>query len=315
MTLPDGTGGPPPADDPPTTRLKPIGPDTPPPGEASYGTYGGPAPGAYGTADGAGNGSGSAFGPPPQPGAGRARRRGLRTALLLVAAVLAGALGGVTYGYYEQAGEPPTPLPPLNQPGLAHPKKPLPADEAPEPLSAAQDRRVKTDGDLRELLVPIPDGATDAELDYGGEGWLAPYELAADTGAPEEMLGVMLEFGLRRTAFTSWTEDAGADTVVVYLSQFRDEDSVGSAEYMEMMETVSIFGIDGDVRTESLKGSSNGKAYFPAAPIEEAGLLPLYQGNVLARRGDIVLEIYMYDSAPIAEKDLTALAERQLERL
>ncbi len=327
MTFPDGTGGgPPPADDPPTTRLKPIGPDTRPPGEPAYGTYGGPAPGAYGTAGGTadgtgtgtdtGTGTGTGFGPPPAGGA-RPRRRGLRTALLLAAAVLAGALGGVTYGYHEQAGEPPTPLPPLNQPGLAHPRKPLPADEVPEPLSAAQDRRVKTDGDLRELLVSRPDGTTDAELGYGGEGWLAPYEVAADSGAADGLLGFMLEHGLRRTAFTSWQEEGATTTsvVMVHLFQFRNDATAGSVDYLEAQQTYSSIGVDGRVRSVPLEGSANGRAYFPDTPFEEAGLPPLYQAIALARRGDIVVEIYWIDGAPVEEKDLTRLAERQLERL
>lgn len=327
MTFPDGTGGgPPPADDPPTTRLKPIGPDTPPPGgPAAYGTYGSPAPGAYGTAEGTaggtgtdtdtGTGTGTGFGPPPAGGA-RPRRRGLRTALLLAAAVLAGALGGVTYGYHEQAAEPPTPLPPLNQPGLAHPKKPLPADEVPEPLSAAQDRRVKTDGDLRELLVSRPDGAVDAELDYGGEGWLAPYEVAADSGAPDQTLGFMLEQGLRRTAFTSWSEEGSTTSVVlIHLYQFRNNATAGSVDYLEIQQNFTSAGLDEQVRSVPLKGSGNGEAYFNETPYEEVGLPPLYQAIALARRGDIVMEIYWIDGAPVAEKDLTTLAERQLERL
>jgi hypothetical protein len=323
VTFPDGTGGPPPADDPPTTRLKPIGPDTRP-----FGTYGSAAPGAYGTAAGTGNGTGTgtgtltgvataaAFGPPPAGGA--RRRRGLRTALLLAAAVLAGTLGGVTYGYAEQAGEPPSPLPPLNQPGLAHPEKPLPADEAPEPLSAAQDRRVKTDGDLRKLLVSRPAGAVDAELGYGEEGWLAPYELAADTGAPEEMLSYVLEHGLRRTAFTSWSEQDSSATgtvILIYLFQFRNDATAGSVDYLESEQVATVVGAGGDVRSVPLAGSADGRAYFPGEPYEEAGLPPVYQAIAIARRGDIVMEVHQMDSSPIEEADLTKLAERQLERL
>ncbi|WP_407565755.1 hypothetical protein [Streptomyces sp. 184] len=312
MTFPDGTSGPPAADDPPTTRLTPIRPDTGPPPTPSNSVYGSPAAGAYGPA------AGAAYGPPP-PAARPPRRRGLRTALLLAAAVLAGTLGGVTYGYAEQAGEPPTPLPPLNQPGLAHPEKPLPDAEAPEPLSAAQDRRVKTDGDLRELLVSKPAGTVDAETDIGGsgEGWLAPYEVVADTGAPGDMLGFMLEKGLRRTAFTSWRKEGGFDSVVmINLFQFRNDATAGSVDYLAEQQMIASIGMTGgEVPSVSLKGSANGRAYFLEEPYEEAGVPPLYQGTAVARRGDIVMEIYLIESSPIEEKDLTKLAERQLERL
>lgn len=327
MTFPDGTSGPPPAEDPPTARLTPITPETRPPGASSYGTfgtfgnpaqdtYGGTAHGAYGTATGTAAGAG--YGQPPASGA-RSRRRGLRTVLLLAAAVLAGTLGGVTYGYAEQAGEPPTPLPPLNRPGLAHPGDPLPADEAPEPLSAAQDRRVKTDGDLRELLVSRPAGTVETELAASGrsaKGWLAPYEVVADSGAPGELLGFMLEKGLRRTAFSSWGKEGdNASVVLVSLFQFRNDATAGSVDYLTEQQTFSSIGPAGQVPAVSLKGSADGKAYFPEEPLEEVGLPPLYQGIALARRGDIVMEIYQIESAPIDEKDLTTLAERQLERL
>ncbi|AKH83106.1 hypothetical protein AA958_13660 [Streptomyces sp. CNQ-509] len=317
MTFPDGTSGPQAADDPPTTRLTPIRPDTRPPGASSYGTFGSPAQGAYGsTAQGTYGSTAAAAGPAPEAG-GRARRRGKRTALLLAAAVLAGALGGVAYGYFEQAGNPPTPLPPLNQPGLAHPDKPLPAGEA-EPLSAAQDRRVKTDGDLRELLVSRPDGTVDAEIDIGGEGrgWLAPYEVAADTGAPEEVLTFMLENGLRRTAFTAWRNEGDTESVVmINLYQFRNDATAGSVDYLENQQLYSSLGPGGRVPAVSLKGSADGMAYFPEEPFQEAGVPPLYQGMAIARRGDIVMEIYQIESSPLEQKDLKKLAERQLERL
>ncbi|MEO3766957.1 hypothetical protein [Streptomyces sp. B8F3] len=316
MTFPDGTSGPQAADDPPTTRLTPIRPDTRPPGTSSYGTFGSAAQGAYGsTAQGA-YGTAADAGAAPAAGT-RPRRRGKRTALLLAAAVLAGALGGVTYGYFEQAGNPPTPLPPLNQPGLAHPEDPLPDDEV-EPLSAAQDRRVKTDGDLRELLVSRPAGTVDAELDVGGEGegWLAPYEVAAGTGAPGEVLTFMLENGLRRTAFTSWRNEGDTESVVmVNLFQFRNDTAAGSVDYLENQQMFSSLGPNGRVPTVSLKGSADGKAYFPEEPYEEVGVPPLYQGMALARRGDIVMEIYLIESSPLEQKDLTTIAERQLERL
>lgn len=318
MTFPDGTGGTPPADDPPTAKLRPIRPDTRPPGASPYGTFGDAAPGAYGSAEGGAFGTATGTGALP-PVAGPRRRRGARTALLLAAAVFAGTLGGVTYGYAEQADNPPTPLPPLNQPGLAHPGEPLPADEA-EPLPAAQDRRVKSDGDLRELLVSRPPGTVDTEVEMGGgsgEGWLAPYEVVADTGAPDDALGFMLEKGLRRTAFASWSKEGDATFVVmINLLQFRNDATAGSVDYLAEQQMASSIGMTGgQVSSVSLKGSADGRAYFLEEPYAEPGVPPLYQGIALARRGDIVMEVYLFESSPLDKKELKRLAERQLERL
>ncbi|WP_442738151.1 hypothetical protein ACQUSN_12805 [Streptomyces pseudogriseolus] len=85
--------------------------------------------------------------------AGR-RRRGGRTVTLIGAALVLGLVAGTCTGYLVQAGRAPTPLPPLSQPVLAQAR-----GEGPAPLPAAQDRRVRTDGDLRELLLKKPRAA------------------------------------------------------------------------------------------------------------------------------------------------------------
>ncbi|WP_241027683.1 hypothetical protein [Streptomyces verrucosisporus] len=69
-------------------------------------------------------------------GPGTAAPRRGRTALLLACAALLGTVGGLAGGYTVQADRAPTPLPPLSQAELSYPKKPLPEDEAPEPLTA-----------------------------------------------------------------------------------------------------------------------------------------------------------------------------------
>lgn len=90
--------------------------------------------------------------PAEAPVPGRARPRG-RTALLIAAAALLGISGGAAVGYGIQAERPPTPLPALSQAELAYPAKALPADKVPAPLPASQDHRVRTDGDLRKLII------------------------------------------------------------------------------------------------------------------------------------------------------------------
>ncbi|MGJ3560129.1 hypothetical protein ACR6C2_22135 [Streptomyces sp. INA 01156] len=86
----------------------------------------------------------------------RPRPRG-RTTLLIAAAAVLGVVAGTCTGYLVQAGREPTALPSLSQPVLTQKKQK--EGQEPAPLSAAQDRRVKTDGDLRKLLLKKPRGA------------------------------------------------------------------------------------------------------------------------------------------------------------
>ncbi|MFF1500664.1 hypothetical protein ACFVZR_12440 [Streptomyces sp. NPDC058316] len=102
-----------------------------------------------------------------------------RTALLIAAAAVLGIAGGTAVGYDVQAGRAPTPLPALAQPDLAYPAKALPADKAPDPLPASQDRQVRTDGDLRKLLADRPAGWSEDKAVPGlRDGWLGVDEYA-----------------------------------------------------------------------------------------------------------------------------------------
>src|SRR5262245_49039165 len=80
------------------------------------------------------------------PAASRPRRRGRATAPIGAAALL-GVVAGTCAGYLVQAGREPAKLPSLSQPVIKQAKGDV------EPLSAAQDRRLRTDGDLRKLLL------------------------------------------------------------------------------------------------------------------------------------------------------------------
>ncbi|MDQ0960869.1 hypothetical protein QFZ66_004747 [Streptomyces sp. B4I13] len=62
---------------------------------------------------------------------------------MIAGAALLGVAAGTCTGYVIQAGRAPTVLPPLSQPVVGQ------ADGEAEPLSAAQDRRVKTDGECK----------------------------------------------------------------------------------------------------------------------------------------------------------------------
>ncbi len=130
-----------------------------------------------------------------------------RTALIIAAAALLGISGGTAVGYGIQSQRPPTPLPALSQPGLAYPAKPLAADKAPAPLPASEDRRVRTDGDLRKLLLERPKGA-EASPDYPREGgeWMPYAEYARYFKDGEGMFRYFTESGLRRVAATEWVQ-------------------------------------------------------------------------------------------------------------
>ncbi|CAL9479808.1 hypothetical protein [Streptomyces sp. enrichment culture] len=248
---------------------------------------------------------------PPADGAApvvaRPRRRWGRTVLLIAAAAVIGVSAGTAVGYKIQADRPPTPLPPLNQPGLAYPAKPLPKGQEPPPLTAAEDRRVKTDGDLRKLLVPTPKGL-DAKENLAG---LPAYALRFKSAA--RMFENLAEEEFRRVATKTWKE--GHRSTYVRLVQFQpgytDAAAGHAADQRSYMPLKDHAGNEG-VR---LKGSAEGRYYVYGEPQRKPGYLPLYQARAIFHRGDIMADIWIYDSKPISANHVRTLAERQLERL
>jgi hypothetical protein len=244
--------------------------------------------------------------PPPGPAP---RRRG-RTAVLLAVAAVIGISGGTAVGYKVQADRPPTPLPALNQPGLAYPAKPLPASAVPDPLSTAEDRRVKTDGDLRKLLVPRPKGARASEAG-ARDGWVDTATYAQYFEGPAGMFARLTESDLRRVARVAWSQGEHKD-VDVSLVQFRSgEGAIQHAQgQLGYLPDPGHAGNDG----APLKGSGNGRYYL--FPVErEAGYLPLYRARAVFQRGDVMVDINIFDTKRIVKNEIRSLAERQLERL
>ncbi|MFD0508364.1 hypothetical protein ACFQ0G_47425 [Streptomyces chiangmaiensis] len=141
-----------------------------------------------------------------------------RTALLIAVAAVLGIVAGTCTGYVVQAGREPTKLPSLSQPALRQAK-----GQAPEPLSAERDRRVKTDGDLRRLLLKKPAGAKDAEWLEGSDGWLDLAGYADYYEQPDKAFGDLVGDEFRRAAITGW-EVGDSDTVEILLIQFRQEE-------------------------------------------------------------------------------------------
>ncbi|MEU6625689.1 hypothetical protein ABZ926_33700 [Streptomyces litmocidini] len=249
----------------------------------------------------------------PAPPVHRPRRRGLRTLGLIAVAAVVGLVGGTAVGYRVQADREPTALPPLNQPGLAYPAKPLPKGQEPAPLPAKEDRQAKAQGDLRKLLVAKPAGAKKDKFADNVDGWMSVPAYASDFKKPGSALDYQLDLGIRRVAATSWASGEHRRTEV-RLVQYRSGDTLGAQEHTEDQQ--AYMPREEYARSEgtALKGSSNGRYYvFPLQ--REAGYLDIYEARAYFHRGDIAVEIFMFDTKKISEKEIRSLAERQLGRL
>lgn len=235
----------------------------------------------------------------------RPRRRG-RTTLLIAGAAVLGLVAGTCAGYLVQADREPTKLPSLSQPVLKQAK-----GEAPEPLSAAQDRRVKTDGDLRKLLLKKPGGAKDADWLGDDDGWLGLAGYADAFEKPAGAFSDLVADQFRRAAVTGWK--AGNSTVTIRLIQYRQEETVvagdvaGDGQYWAEDED--------STRSWAVPGTGDGMAYVHDEPETEPGYLPVYSAEAHAWRGDIAVEVWVHDTKPITKKKIMDLAERQMERL
>ncbi|MDK1347499.1 hypothetical protein QNO09_30210 [Streptomyces sp. 378] len=240
----------------------------------------------------------------PTPGPRRRRRR---TAVLIGAAAVLGLVGGSCAGYLIQVHRAPTKLPSLSQPALAQAK-----GEGPEPLSAARDRRVKTDGDLRKLLLKKPRGARDAAYLMGEDGWLDLAAYAEFYDKPGEMFGEIVGDEFRRAAVTGWLVGRTHE-VEIRLVQFRQEETLAAAENVDSAQ----YWLEDEEGTDSwaVPGTGNGRVYVHTRPDTKPGYVPLYTAEAHAWRGDIVLEMWITDTKPIPKAKIMDLARRQMERL
>ncbi|MGW1781736.1 hypothetical protein ACWCQQ_21690 [Streptomyces sp. NPDC002143] len=242
----------------------------------------------------------TAEGDPPRP-----RRRGRTTAMIAAAAVLGVVVGACT-GYLVQADREPTALPPLSQPVVGQ------AQGEVEPLSAAQDRRVKTDGDLRKLLIARPKGAKDTVA--GSDGWADLAAYADQYDRPGVTFNNLVDDEFRRAAVTTW-QVGETYHVQVGLVQFRQLSKPAASEWADNGHYWAEK--EDDTRSWPIPGTGdgNGTAYVHDTPDREPGYLPLYKAEAHAWRGDVYVEIYISDTKPISKAKIMNLAQRQVGNL
>jgi hypothetical protein len=243
--------------------------------------------------------------PAEAPEAPRPRRRG-RTALLIAAAAALGTVAGTCTGFVVQADREPTKLPPLSQPVVKQAKGEV------EPLSAAQDRHVKVNGDLRKLLLTKPKGARKAAVALGSDGWLDIAGYADLYEKPGGAFGDLAEDAFRRAAVTNWRVGSNYN-VEIRLAQFRQEETLAAAGWAGWAQYYAEEESDTD--SWPIPGTGDGWAYVHNTPQRKAGYLPLYSAEAHASRGDIHLAIWVYDSKPVPKKKIMDLAKRQMGRL
>ncbi|MFF5159026.1 hypothetical protein ACFY3N_22885 [Streptomyces sp. NPDC000348] len=227
--------------------------------------------------------------------------------MLIAAAAVLGVVAGTCAGYLVQADREPTGLPPLSQPVLAQSK-----GEAPEPLPADRDRRVKTDGDLRDLLLKKPSGTREPDWPMGEDGWMDLAEYAGHYETADSVFGQLATDEFRRAAVVGWLDD-DEYSVEIRLVQFRQEEALGAAGTVDDSQYWAEDAEDTD--SWAVPGTEEGRAYVHHSPDAEPGYEPLYGAEAHAWRGDIAMEIWVYGSKPVPKGMIMDLAERQMERL
>ncbi|MFE9406016.1 hypothetical protein ACFYNY_30410 [Streptomyces sp. NPDC006530] len=241
----------------------------------------------------------------------RPRRRRGRTTLIVAGAAVLGVLAGTVTGYAVQYQRQPTPSAPLAQRDLPE-SKTAPADNRTTARSISVNRwSEKTDGDLRHLLLPKPDGAKTEEQ----PGWQDLLTTAAGYEHPLPAFVHFLDDGFRRSATTSWSQDDHVYVTVV-LTQFRDDTAVKSKSFnLEQQKYMPAEGRAGNYG-KPIPGSVDGHTYVFDKPHTKPGYEPLYEGRAFAWRDGTFMEVlYENNSGPVSESALQALAKQQLERL
>jgi hypothetical protein len=237
------------------------------------------------------------------------RRRG-RTALIVVTAVVLGALAGGGIGYKVQYDRAPTPLPPLAGPPPAQPAGAGPAVAA---LPASQDRDAVFRGDLLALLPPTPKGAHQGKRD-----WMTVLGYAERFYEPERIFRDLVSHGYQRGVVATWTDESGTSTTI-RLVQFRDDLSAWTPRQLfdetSRADDDYLLGASAPVpgTTDGKVWGSSGKsdAYYDNGGDEGDE----FYGRGLARIGNIFVDVWVDGPQPVRRAAVMAVMKRQLERM
>lgn len=195
-------------------------------------------------------------------------RRVLRAVLRWTAAVTVFAAVGAASAYGV------TRLERTDVPGLAtasdgrwdYPTLTRPPLPSGSPGPFAEDNPAGTHhADLRALVLPAPEGATEDKALRGDDGWLATKDFLAqfpEKTHREELGQKLVDYGLRHIAARGWTTDDGTSTRV-YLLRF------GTAEVVDELTSVDLTPYGGPsyrVRGDSVSEFDLGFAEIKVVP-------------------------------------------------
>lgn len=215
-----------------------------------------------------------------------------------------GVVAGVCTGYIVQADRAVDQLPVLSQPHIAQ------AEGAPQPLTAAQDRAVRTEGDLRRLLVRAPKGARDRFGGTGDDAWMDTADVASSYVDTEGAFSHLLESEFRRAADVGWTE--GGTDVEVRLTQYRDLESTDAQDAAVEQQEAMDWSFPKDT-PDGIPGSGVGTVYVGAQRDQKSGR---YEAEAVASRGDLMMHIWLSNSdRPVSKKRAMQLARAQWGRM
>ncbi|WP_241740964.1 hypothetical protein [Streptomyces sp. L2] len=229
------------------------------------------------------------------------RRRG-RTTLIVAGAAALGLVAGTCAGYLVQAGRTPTKLPSLSQPVVHQAKGYV------QPLTAAQDHRVKTDGDLRKLLLTRPGGTQKTDRT---NSWSDLGDYVEDFDEPGTIFGQQLGDEFRRVAVTGWRK--GSTVVDIQLVQYRQDTRLAAADSVDSQRYYGDH--EPNTRSWSLPGTGDGMVYVFDTPKTKSGYLPLYTAEAIASRGDIYMDIWIASTKRVPKDQIMNLAKKQVGRL
>jgi hypothetical protein len=232
-------------------------------------------------------------------------RRRRRTTVLIAAAAVLGVLAGAGTGYGIQYDREPTPLAPLAGAMPVQPKGAAPDVPA---LPASQDRAAIYDGNLLDLLVPIPKGAEDSE-----RRWVPLVSYAEEYEDPDSAFERFAMGGFQRSVLADWT-DADGTFYEIDLVQFRDESAAYASSLFPQWSSADTYdpahGPSGEI-----PGTVHGNVWPSGKAVTEDGYEPEYHGRALAQVGNILVDVFVDALHPVKAPTILSVINKQLERL